>query len=157
MASLLGRHMKDGRGLARVVDDNVVDIIVVYDVRDVPARALRSLNSVLLLRVPRRRPSTAHAEALAVRDSLTFKSALVLALLRHRVLSELLTAPKRSLLIVSVAVDEIVILFLTRLGCVRLLCVVRAEDASVAVAHVALPGQFSLGLGHCRVIFKIRL
>ena len=83
LSSLLRRHMKDGRGLARVVDDNVVDIIVVYDVRDVAARALRRLNAVLLLWVPRWRTPAAHTEALAVGDPLAFEPALVLRLLRH--------------------------------------------------------------------------
>ena len=96
---------------------------------------------MLLVMVAGRGSPTAHAETLAVTDALAFEPPLlVLALLRHRVLRELLTTPKWSLLIVPIAVDEIVILFLTRLSCVRLLCVVGAEDASVAVAHVALSG-----------------
>ena len=84
MASALGScHVEDRGRLARVIDDYVVDIVVVYDVRDVAALTLR-LNP--LLRVSRRRATTAHAEPLAVRVTSAFKAAIVFALLRHRIL-----------------------------------------------------------------------
>ena len=115
--------MKNRSRLTRVIDDNVVDIIIIYDVRDVTTRALRCLNS-FLLGVTRWRPTAAHAEALAIRDPLALKPAFVLALFRHRVFCKLLTASKRSLLIISIAVNEVVVLFLTLLGRVSLLGVI---------------------------------
>ena len=34
-ATLLGRHVENGRSLTRVVDNNVVDVVIIDDVRDV--------------------------------------------------------------------------------------------------------------------------
>ena len=34
-ATLLGRHVENGRSLARVVDNNVVDVVIIDDVRNV--------------------------------------------------------------------------------------------------------------------------
>ena len=36
-ATLLGRHVENGRSLTRVVDNNVVDVVIIDDVRDVAA------------------------------------------------------------------------------------------------------------------------
>ena len=41
------RHVKDGRGLARVVDDVVVDVIVVDDVGDVATAGGLPLDALL--------------------------------------------------------------------------------------------------------------
>ena len=35
--ALLGRHVENGRSLTRVVDNNVVDVVIIDDVRDVAA------------------------------------------------------------------------------------------------------------------------
>jgi len=90
---------------------------------------------------------------------LTFKPALILALLSHRVLSKLLRSSKGSLLIVSVAVYEIVVLFLILLSLTRLLGVVRTKNTAVTVSHVALSGEFtfSLLLLDSRLVFKVGL
>lgn len=115
LGSLLCGHVEDWWGLARVIDDDVIDVIVINNVRDVTSRALGldALMLLLLLRVSRRWTSTAHAEPLAIRNSLTFKPALVLTLLSHRVLSELLLASKWSLLIVvPIAVDKVIVLLM---------------------------------------------
>ena len=40
-------HMEDRRCFTRVIDDVVVDIVVVYNVRDVAAALSLSLNSLL--------------------------------------------------------------------------------------------------------------
>ena len=124
VASLLRGHVKYRRSLARIIDDDVVDVVIVYYVSDVTTGAL-GLNSLLLLLTRTWwRPTAAHSEALTVRDALTFKPALILTLLSHRVFSKLLRPSERSLLIVSVIIDEIVILFLTLLGSARLLGVI---------------------------------
>lgn len=89
---------------------------------------------------------------------MTFKSALIFALLGHRVLGQLLGASEWPLLVVSVAVDEVVALFLVLLlRLARLLRVIRAQNTPITVAHVALPGQLALSLTHGRVVFKVRL
>ena len=72
--------MEDGSGLRGVVDDDVVDVVVIYDVRDVATLSLR-LNT--LLGVSRGRPPTAHTEPLAIRISRSLEATLVLALLSH--------------------------------------------------------------------------
>lgn len=72
--------MENGWGLSWVVDDDVVDVVVIYDVRDVATLRLR-LNT--LLGVSRGRPPTAHTEPLAIRISRSLEATLVLALLSH--------------------------------------------------------------------------
>ena len=34
-ATLLGRHVEHGRSLTRIVDNNVVDVVIIDDVRDI--------------------------------------------------------------------------------------------------------------------------
>ena len=80
-SSLLASHMEHRCSLAGVVDDDVVDVVVVYDIRDVPSTYLLSLGA--LLRAARRWASTTHAEPLAVRISGTFKPTVVFALFSH--------------------------------------------------------------------------
>lgn len=138
----MSRHVEHWCRLRRVVDDDVVDIVVVYDVRDVAARAF-CLSP--LLRVPRGRTSAAHSEPLAVRRPCSFKSSVVFTLVRHRVFCQFLRTSERPLLVrPSVAADEVVILLAT-LG--SLLGVVRAEDTTLAVSQVTLSSQFALGRG----------
>ena len=155
LASLLCCHVEDRRCLARVVDDDVVDIIVIYDVSHMASRAL-GLNPLLLLWVARWWSTTPHAEPLAIRDSLAFKPTLIFTLLGHRVFSKLLRTSEGSLLIVSIAINEIVILLLALLSCIRLLSVIRAEDTAIAVSHVTLSSQLAL-IRHSGIIFKVRL
>lgn len=106
---LLSSHDKARRGLARVINDNVVYVVVIDDVGDVLAAPGFCLNA--LLRVSRRWSSTPHPEALTVRVSGSLEASIVLTLLRHGVFSQFLRATDRSLLIVSVAVDKVVVLF----------------------------------------------
>lgn len=109
---MLATHVEDRWGLARVVDDDVVDVVIVDDVRDVlPAVRLR-LNSLLLHRDAWRRASAPHAESLTVRVPLTLQAPIIFALLRHRVFCQLLRTSERSLLVITVTVDEVVALFL---------------------------------------------
>jgi hypothetical protein len=68
-------------GLAGVVDDDVVDVVVVDDIRNVPSTLRLSLSA--LLGAARRRASAAHAESLAVRISGAFKPAVFFALFSH--------------------------------------------------------------------------
>jgi len=103
----VGGHVEDRRCLAGVIDDNIVDVVVVYDVRDVLPASPLSLNPLLL---SGGWPATAHPESLAIRVPSAFQSAIILALLRHGVLGELLLAPERPLLPIPVAVDEVVVL-----------------------------------------------
>ena len=72
--------MEDGWSLSWVIDDNVIDVVVIYDVRDVATLRLR-LNT--LLGVSRGRSPTAHTEPLAIRISRSLEATLVLALLSH--------------------------------------------------------------------------
>ena len=72
--------MKDWRGFARVVDDDVVDVVVVDDVRDVLPTSAFSLNSLLLAC---RRSTTSHPESLAIGVPCTLKSAIIFTLLSH--------------------------------------------------------------------------
>ena len=58
LTSLLSRHVEDRCGLAWVVNNDVVDVIIVDDVRHVTTRVL-SLNA--LLRVARRWSATSHS------------------------------------------------------------------------------------------------
>ena len=55
--------MEDRRGLAGVVDDDVVDVVVVDDVCDVLPTSALSLNSLLLACG---RASTSHPESLTI-------------------------------------------------------------------------------------------
>ena len=106
VASVLGCcHVEDRRGLARVIDDDVVDVIVVYYVRDVPTLRFR-LDS--LLRVTRRRSTASHTETLAIRISCSLETPLILALLRHGVFSKFLRTSERSLLIIAITIDKVV-------------------------------------------------
>lgn len=142
--------MEYGGRLARVVDDDVVDVVVVDDVGHVAAAsATRVLDSLLLLVLRRVRgvllmlllmllmllvvvagwgSPTAHAETLAVTDALAFEPPLlVLALLRHRVFCQLLTAtegPLLSLISVTVTVYEVIIFLLALIRCICLLRVI---------------------------------
>ena len=146
--------MEYGGRLARVVDDDVVDVVVVDDVGHVAtASATRVLDSLLLLVLRRvrgvllmlllmllllmlmllvmvagRGSPTAHAETLAVTDALAFEPPLlVLALLRHRVFCQLLTAaegPLLSLISVTVTVYEVIIFLLALIRCICLLRVI---------------------------------
>ena len=110
MTSLLPTisHVEHRRGLAGVVDDDVVDVVVVDDVRDVLPTSTFRLNSLLLAWW---RPPTAHPKSLAVRVPGTLEPAIILTLLSHRVLSELLLSTEGSFLAISVAVDEVIVLF----------------------------------------------
>ena len=150
--------MEHGRGLAWVIDDDVVDIVIVYYVGNVATWAL-GLNSLLLLLTGARRGTTAtHSEALTVWNALAFKSTFVLTLLSHRVFSKLLWSSERSFLIVSITVYEIVTLFLTLLRSVRLLSVIWAKNAAVTISHITLPGEFSFSfLRDSCLVFKVRL
>ena len=88
-ATLLGRHVKHGWSLTRIVDNNVVDVVIIDDVRNVATSGwVLCLNT--LLRVTWRWAPAAHSEPLTIRVSCAFKSALILALLSHGVLGELL-------------------------------------------------------------------
>jgi len=100
--------VKDWWGLAWVVDDDVVDVVVVDDVCDILPTSAFSLNSLLLAC---RRSSTPHPESLAIGMPRTFKPAIIFALLSHRVLGELLLASEGPFLAISVTVDEVVVLF----------------------------------------------
>ena len=86
-ASLVRCHVKNRWCLRRVVDDDVVNVVVVYDVRNVATLRL-GLNT--LLGVSWGRSPTAHAEPLAIRISRSLEATLVLTLLSHRVLSQFL-------------------------------------------------------------------
>lgn len=103
--------MEDGRGLGWVVDDDIVDVVVVDDVCDI-LRALRLGLNPLLLLLARLRTPTAHSESLTVGVTRALNVPLIFALLCHRVLRQSLGTSERSLLVVSVAVDEVVALFL---------------------------------------------
>ena len=59
----MGGHVEDGCGLRRVIDDDVVYVVVVYYVCDVRPILLRLR---ALCRVSRRWTPTSHAETLAV-------------------------------------------------------------------------------------------
>lgn len=167
LTSLLSCHVEDGRCLARVIDDDIVDIIIVNDVGHMAASSvldplmLLVMLLILVLMVAWWGSTTAHPEALAVTNALTFKPALVLALLRHRVLRQLLTAPERALCLllirISITVYKVVIFLLARLSLIRLLRVVRAEDASIAISHVTLTSQLALLINRARVILKVGL
>ena len=83
----------------------------------------------LLVMVAGRGAPTAHAEALAVADALAFEAALlVLALLRHRVFRQLLTASEGPLLLplasVPLTVNEVIIFLLALSRCICLLSVI---------------------------------
>ena len=105
--ALLGTgHVEDGRGLARVIDNNVVDIVIVYDVRNVATLGLR--NTLLLVG---RRTTTAHSEPLAIRVPRTLEASLILTLLSHGVLSQFLRSTEW-LSLISIIADEIVIFLL---------------------------------------------
>jgi len=80
-SSLLASHMEHRSGLAGVVDDDIVDVVVVYYIRDVPSTYLLSLGA--LLGAAGRWASTTHAEPLAVRIAGTFKPAVFFALFSH--------------------------------------------------------------------------
>ena len=138
--------MKDGRRLARVIDNDVVDIVVVDDVRDVASP--RRLRLDPLLRVPGWRAATTHAESLTIRIPRSLETPLVFTLLSHRVLCKLLRTSERPLLVVSVAVDKVVALLVSPARA-RLWHVIGAENASLAVAHVALTGEFAFGRRLC--------
>ena len=97
--------MKDGRRLARVIDNDVVDIVVVDDVRDVASPSRLRLDA--LLRVPGWRATTTHAESLTIRIPRSLETPLVFTLLSHGVLCKLLRTSERPLLVVSVAVDKV--------------------------------------------------
>ena len=119
--------MENWGRLARVVNDDVVDVVIVDDVSHVTPSSTRVFDSLLM--VTRWWASTAHAETLAVTDALTLKPALliVLALLRHRVLGQLLTTPEGALLrliSISVTVYEVVIFLLALSGRISLLSVI---------------------------------
>ena len=87
--SLVGRHVENGRSLAGVIDNNVVDVVIIDDVRNVATSGwVLCLNT--LLRVTWRWAPAAHSEPLTIRVSCALKSALILALLSHGVLGELL-------------------------------------------------------------------
>ena len=100
--------MEDRRGLAGVVDDDVVDVVVVDDVCDVLPTSAFSLNSLLLACG---RASTSHPESLAIGVPGTFEPAIIFALLSHRVLGKLLLASEGPFLAISVTVDEVIVLF----------------------------------------------
>ena len=151
--SLVGRHMENGRSLARVIDNNVVDVVIIDDVRDV-ATSWWVLCLNTLLWVTWRWSSAAHPESLTIRVSCALKSALILTLLSHWVFSEFLRTSERSLLIISIAIDEVVIFLIVLLISARGLCVIWTENTSLAVSHVTLSGQFTLTLWMC-IIFKV--
>lgn len=139
---LLVGHVENRRGLARVVDDDVVDVVVVDDVRDVLRSDCLRLNPLWLHLNAWLRTSAPHAESLTIRVSLTFQPPLILTLLRHRVFRQLLRTSKRSLLVITVAADKVVLLLVLRctLGLLSLLLLrlIRTEDSTFAIAHVAL-------------------
>ena len=108
-ATLLGcSHMERWRGLAWVVDDDVVDVVIVDDVCHVPTLgpSLRAL-----LGLAGRWPAAPQSESLAIRSSGALKTSLILALLSHRVFSQLLRPTERTLLVVSVTANEVIVLF----------------------------------------------
>ena len=62
--TLLSGHMKDRGSLARVIDDNVVDVVIVDYVRDVWTSSTLLLSALLLAR---RWATAAHSKALAIK------------------------------------------------------------------------------------------
>ena len=88
MGSSLCGHVEDRRCLAWVIDNNVVDIVVVDDVRDVASSCRLRLDA--LLGVPWGRTTTAHAEPLTIRIPRSLETPLVFTLLRHGVLRKFL-------------------------------------------------------------------
>lgn len=162
-ATLVSAHVEDRGCLARIIDDDVVYVIVVYDVRDVwTSSTALLLSGVLLGRW--RRTSTAHPKALAVGVPLALQPTIIFALFGHRVLCELLVcAAERTLLAITIVLDEIIALFrvLLRLLLLLLLSLVRAEDAAFAISHIRLPCQTPLRLLllllHSRLILEIAL
>ena len=88
MSTSLGSHMEDRWGLAWVIDDDIVDVVVVYDVRNVSTARVLRLNS--FMRMSRRWASASHTEALAIRVSWPIKSPLILTLLCHRIFCKFL-------------------------------------------------------------------
>ncbi len=138
----LGSHVKHRSYLRRVIDDDVVDVIVIYDVCDISSAHQFRL-CAFLSRDPRRRASTAHSESLTVRISCSFKSAFVFTLFGHRrVLSQLLRTSIRFFLVFLakfLCVDEIVALFIVlTLLALALIGFIWADNTSLAVAQVAL-------------------
>ena len=125
LGTLLCGHVEYWRSLARIIDDDVVDVIVIDDVGDVTSRALGLDAFMLMLSMSWRWTSTAHAESLAVRNSLTFKPALIFTLLCHWVLSKLLRASNWSLLVViPITVDKVIVLLVILLILIGLLSVI---------------------------------
>ena len=82
MTALLGSHDEARWGLAGVIDDDIVDVIVVYDVRNV------LLTSVARLRLRARLlirgwATASHTEPLTVRIPCSLEISVVFALLSH--------------------------------------------------------------------------
>ena len=100
--------MENGRSFARVIYNDVVDVVIVYDVCDIWTICAFGLNSLMLARWW---TSTAHSESLTIRVSSSFQSTFFLALLRHRVFCELLASEWPLMCIVAVTVDEIIAFF----------------------------------------------
>ena len=125
--------MEDRWGLAWIIYDDIVYVIIVDDVGDV---ATLRLGLKLFLGVARG-STTAHSETLTIRISGAFKSTIILRLLSHGILGELLGTSERSLLIITITVDKVVV-FLCTLRSARLLSIIRAENTSLAVPHITL-------------------
>ncbi len=155
MSPLIGASHDETRGsFAGVIDDDIVDVVIVYDVRDILAVPRFSLNS--LLRVSGWRAATAHSESLAIRVPCPLEVSIIFALLSHRILCELLRTTERSFLVVSITMDKVVVLF-RALVLVCGLSVIGAENSSFAIAHITLSGQFALSLALRCLIFEVAL
>ena len=86
MTALLGSHDEARRGLAGVIDDDIVDVIVVYDVCNVLPTSIARLRlraCLLLTRVFRGWTAASHSESLAVRIPCSLEISVIFALLCH--------------------------------------------------------------------------
>lgn len=86
MTALLGSHDKARWGLAGIVDDYIVDVVVVYDVRNVLSTSIARLRlraRLLLTRVSRGWATASHSESLAVRIPCSLEISVIFALLSH--------------------------------------------------------------------------
>jgi len=135
VADALSSHVENWSSLRWVVDDDVVDVVVVDDVRDVPSSRL-GLRA--FLRVTRGRSAASHPESLTVRRPCSLETSFVFTRLRHGVLCEFLRPTEWPFLIVPVAADEVVILLEVHTApwilLLRLLGIVRAENTALAVS-----------------------
>ena len=102
------------------------------------------------------RSATTHSESLAIRVPCSLEVSIIFALLSHRIFGKLLRTPEGSFLVVSITMDKIVVLFRALILVCRL-CVIRAENASLAITHITLSGQLALSLTLRCLIFKVTL